>query len=160
VGADFLAVTISLLDTDVVNAGDSLHFQIKVTDPLGFPKLDATVNASLDQSLDSPAGVSPVTGTATEMSEITFTAPVASLLPLDETQISLTIDATYPGFYNGTATLGMVMVKLYQTCWNGNRIPNDQTCPARGLPALEITITIGVISMIAVVYAVVRKRKA
>jgi ABC-type transport system substrate-binding protein len=159
VGADFLAVTIVLIDTDVANAGDTLHFQVTVTDPLGFEKGDAMVTASLDPSLDPPAGVTPSGGAESTMREITFTAPVASLLPMDENPISLTINANLTGYYNGTATIGIVMVKLYQTCWNGDRIPNDQTCVPRGLPILEIVLVIIVIVVIlAVVVTVIRRR--
>ena len=160
-GADFLAVTIIMVDTDVVNAGDTLHFQVKVTDPLGFEKSDAEVLASLDQPLDAPAGVTPTTGTEPQMTQVTFTAPAASKLPLDENPISLTITATYPNWYNGTATVGLVMVKLYQTCWNGDRIPNDSTCPPQGIPLWIIAIAILIIIVIvAALVVIIRRRRA
>ncbi len=161
VGANFLAVTIGMLDTDVVNAGDSLHFQVTITDPDHFEKADAQVTASMDQLMDAPAGLNTTSGIASSMTRITFTAPVASKLAFDENPFAMTIEATFPGYYKGTATIGLVVVKLYQTCPNGNRIAIDETCvETGGIPVLAVVVVLGVVGAVAVVYVVVRKRRA
>ena len=159
VGVPFLAITLQFLDTDVVTAGESLRFSMSVTDSKNLPVRYAYVKIKLNVLLPDPAGVSPKNGTAENMTSFEFAAPPPSVLPYDENTILMSINATYKDYQPGYKSVSLVIVKPYKTCPNGARIPTDQTCPSTGIPGLDVVTTLGVLSSVAVIYAVVRRRK-
>jgi len=158
-GVNFLAVTISLLDTDVVNAGDSIRFGVAVTTPQGFTKDDAATNATIDGSFDPGYGLSPTNGTADSMTQITFRAPPPSALGYDENPYTITVSATSPGYFTGRSSASIVAVRLHKTCPNGEQVLSDQDCP-KSVPGPDAVTILAVLGTVAVIYAVVRKRKA
>lgn len=158
-GVPFLAVTLQFMDTDVASAGESLRFGLKVTNQLDIRMDNAQVSVTLRPRVDSPAGVSPSQGLASGMTQITFTAPVAGKLPYDENTYTMTVTANLTNYNSGTKSVSLIVVKPYKTCPNGDRIPEDQNCKSTGLPGIDVVTTLAVIGAIAVMYAVVRRRK-
>jgi hypothetical protein len=159
VGVPFLAITLQFLDTDVVSGGESLRFGLSVTNPQGLPVGGAFVNTGLNILVPEGSGVFPPNGTADAMANFEFRAPAPSALSYDETPIIMTINATYQNFQPGYKSVSLVIVKPYKNCPGGERIPTDQTCPKSGIPGLDVITIVGVFSAVAVIYAVVRRRK-
>jgi len=112
-GVNFLAVTVSVLDMDVLPPSGTTRLAIGVTDPQGFTKDDADVAVYVDQPIDPPYGVWPSQGKAAQMVQVTFHAPLRFTLPYDENPFIVTAEATSPGYYPGQSSVGLKVVKTY-----------------------------------------------
>ncbi len=164
-GVEFLRVTIRPQESDLVHTGGSLSFGIEITTPLGLTKNDAFVTAMIEPEVQSPYGLTETNGTAAMMTSITFKAPTSSNLPFDETVFVLTVNASYPGYLNGTYSTGFVVIKRYKTCPDGSQILEDRLCP-HGDPAFSLieflcTLSVlGFLTIVAIALAVKNRGKA
>jgi len=152
--AKFLGVTIRFLDTDIVPSSDTIWFEVSITDSEGFPVQSLQATALTDPPIETPYGVSPSRWNGTATSSLRFRAPPGRLLASNETPIVLTINANSSDEGTGNASAVFLILRLFKTCSDGNRVPTDEECSSQlgaGSYALVAIVTIVSVGAAAII---------